>query len=133
MTSRDRVLTAFAHEEPDRVPVWCGASDEFWAKAKAELGKDDESLRQFFGDDFRRVRAGYAGPVFPLRHSQATCRTVFGVEREGYGYGQPIDHPLANATLTEIHACPWPDPARVDATGLRETALAWQGESAITN
>ena len=37
LTSRERVLTAFAHEEPDRVPTWCGASEEFWAKAKTEL------------------------------------------------------------------------------------------------
>lgn len=34
MNSRERVLTAFEHQEPDRVPCWCGASEEFWAKAK---------------------------------------------------------------------------------------------------
>jgi uroporphyrinogen decarboxylase len=32
------VLCAFAHEEPDRVPRWCGASPEFIAKAKLQLG-----------------------------------------------------------------------------------------------
>ena len=37
MTSRERVLTTFAHQEPDRVPRWCGAQPEFWAKAKREL------------------------------------------------------------------------------------------------
>lgn len=26
MTSRERVLTAFAQREPDRVPAWCGGS-----------------------------------------------------------------------------------------------------------
>ena len=41
MTPRERVLTAFAHEVPDRVPRWCGASPEFIAKAKRELGIDD--------------------------------------------------------------------------------------------
>ena len=126
------MLTAFAHEEPDRVPVWCGASDEFWAKAKMELGKDDEALLQFFGDDFRRVRAGYAGPEFPLQHPQATYRTVFGIEREGLGYGQPMEHPLANATLEAIHAYAWPDSGWVDVmSGLRETAQAWGGQYAI--
>ena len=30
-------LAAFRHEESDRVPRWCGASSEFWAKAKAAL------------------------------------------------------------------------------------------------
>jgi uroporphyrinogen decarboxylase len=37
MTSRERVLTAFALEEPDRVLRWCGASPEFIAKAKSRL------------------------------------------------------------------------------------------------
>ena len=37
LTSKERVLTVFRHEEPDRVPAWCGASPEFWEKAKAEL------------------------------------------------------------------------------------------------
>ena len=35
MTPRERVLTAFAHQEPDQVPRWCGASPEFVEKAKA--------------------------------------------------------------------------------------------------
>ena len=79
MNSRERVLTAFAHEEPDRVPRWCGASPEFCTKAKRLLQlEDDESLRVRFGDDFRRVWARYAGPGFPLLPG-ATCRTVFGV------------------------------------------------------
>ena len=28
MNSRERVLAAFAHTEPDRVPRWCGTSPE---------------------------------------------------------------------------------------------------------
>jgi uroporphyrinogen decarboxylase len=131
LSSRERVLTAFSHEAPDRVPAWCGASAEFWSKAKAQLALDDEELRRFFGDDFQRVHAGYAGPAIPLEHTGAVYRTVFGVEREGLGYGQPIDHPLAIATLNEIHAYPWPDPAWVDVIGLRDTAHAWNGEFAI--
>ncbi len=131
LSSKERVLTAFAHETLDRVPAWCGASEGFWTKAKAELGKDDEELRLFFGDDFRRVFAAYKGPDFPLRHPQATYRTIFGIEREGLGYGQPISNPLANATLDEIHAYPWPDPRWMDASGVRDAALAWQGEYAI--
>jgi hypothetical protein len=45
MTSRERVLAAFEHQEPDRVPAWCGASVEFWEKAKRDLQLDDEGLR----------------------------------------------------------------------------------------
>jgi len=116
MTARERVLAAFAHEEPDRVPAWCGSSAEFWAKAKRELGfaeDDDEGLRRRFGDDFRRVRAGYSGPIPDLPEG-VNSRTVFGVDRSGMGYGQPVSHPLAEATLEEVHAYPWPDPAWAD-------------------
>jgi len=80
MTSKQRVLTAFEHKEPDRVPCWCGSSPEFWDKAKRELSLDDEGLLQRFGDDFRRVFARYAGPEFPLS-PEASCRTPFGDER----------------------------------------------------
>jgi len=62
MTGRERLMTAVRHEEPDRVPAWCGASEEFWSKAKTALGLDDEALRRFLGDDFRRVFATYGGP-----------------------------------------------------------------------
>lgn len=130
MTSRERVLTAFAHREPDRVPAWCGASPEFWAKAKQELQLEDEALRVRFGDDFRRVSARYAGPEFPLSPGAAS-RTVFGVERHGMGYGQPLNHPLADATLAEIHDYAWPDPAWMEVSHLRAEALAHHGEYAI--
>ena len=66
MTPRERVLAAFRHEEPDRVPIWCGATQGFWAKAKRQLRLNEEDLRVRFGDDFRRVFARYAGPTSPL-------------------------------------------------------------------
>jgi len=131
LTSRERVLTAFDHREPDCVPRWCGASPGFWDKAKAELGLDDEGLRVRFGDDFRRVFAAYAGPEFPLTHPDATCRTPFGVERHGVGYGQPFSHPLADATLAQVHDYPWPDPTWMDVSHIRAEAERFGGQYAI--
>jgi len=130
MNSRQRVLAAFAHEEPDRVPAWCGASDEFWAKAKQELNLDDEGLRVRFGDDFRRVFARYAGPEIELPPG-INWQTPFGVQREGIGYGQPVSHPLANATLAEAHQYDWPDPRRMDVSKIQAEAAAYGGEYAI--
>ncbi|HEY3321318.1 MAG TPA: uroporphyrinogen decarboxylase family protein [Planctomycetota bacterium] len=130
MTSRDRVLTTFAHELPDRVPAWCGSSAEFWDKARRALKLDDEALRVHFGDDFRRVWPRYAGPEFPLQPG-ATCRTCFGVQRSGTGYGQPLNHPLENATLQQIHDYAWPDPKWMDVARLRDEALAWKRQYAI--
>ena len=130
LTSRQRVLLAFDHKQGDRVPAWCGSSVEFWEKAKRELGLDDEGLRLRFGDDFRRVFTRYVGPEFPLSEGAAS-RTVFGVERHGMGYGQPLSHPLAEATLKEVRDYPWPDPDWMDVSHIREEARAYQGEYAI--
>jgi hypothetical protein len=130
VTPRQRVLAAFEHQEPDRVPAWCGASPEFWENAKKRLNLDDEGLRLRIGDDFRRVMARYAGPEPPLSPG-AVSRTVFGVERHGLGYGQPMSHPLANAGLDEIHNYPWPDPAWMDVSHIRGEAEAHGGRYAI--
>jgi uroporphyrinogen-III decarboxylase len=103
---------------------------EFWEKAKNELALDDEALRIRFGDDFRRVFAKYIGPDLELSQG-VTSRTVFGVERRGMGYGQPTSHPLAEASLKEIHDYPWPDPQWMDVSAIRDEALAYSREFAI--
>jgi len=94
------------------------------------LGLDDEGLRRRFGDDFRRVYAQYVGPEFPLSPG-IKSRTVFGIERSGIGYGQPINHPLANASMTEVHKYPWPDPAWMDVSGIHADAEKYGGQYAI--
>jgi len=136
VTSRERVRAAFAHQELDRVPAWLGASPQFIDLALRQLGlPDEESFRVCVGDDFRRVYARYAGPAEMAPSSDlqpgATSRTPFAVQRRGYGYGQPLHHPLADATLHEIHAYPWPDPAWMNVSGVRQDALQHGGRYAI--
>jgi uroporphyrinogen decarboxylase len=131
LSSRDRVRAVFAHQEPDRVPLWFGLSAEFAGKACRELRLDDEGLRLRLGDDFRRLRAPYRLPT-PDLPAGATCRTLFGVDRQGLGYGQPLAHPLAQATTVQaIHDYPWPDAACVDVSNLRQEARAWAGRYAV--
>jgi len=130
MNSRQRVLTTFEHRQPDRVPCWCGASEEFWAKARRELGLDDEALRRRLGDDFRRVFARYAGPAQQLR-PDATSITPFGIQREGIGYGQPTSHPLAHASPADVRAYPWPDPQWMDCSQIRAEAESYDGRYAV--
>jgi len=138
MNSRERVLAVFAGDIPDQVPAWLGASPEWKALAKARAGlATDEALALYVGDDFRRVYAKYAGPPAcspdrAFHHPEATARTPFGVERTGYGYGQPVEHPLAHArTIADIERFPWPDPAWLDVSGIRDEALSWGGQFAI--
>lgn len=131
MTSKERVLTVFAHQEPDRVPRWCGASPEFWGKAKRTLGLDDEGLRQRLGDDFRRVYSRYTGPEHTLLPG-ATWQSPFGIQRRGIGFGQPMSHPLKNVkTPREVLDYPWPDPEWMDVSHIREEASIYSGNYAI--
>lgn len=118
MNSKERVLRTFQFTEPDRVPCWLGASPEFITKAMEELDLNtEEELRLLFGDDFRRVCAAYVHP-----DPQNEGKTPYGIKREGYGYGQAANHPLANATLEEIWNYQWPDPKNVDISNYRQEA-----------
>ncbi|MCX5642043.1 MAG: hypothetical protein NTY10_02200 [Candidatus Omnitrophica bacterium] len=136
MNCRERVLASFKHIEPESVPAWLGASPEFRETAKIYLGLEkDEDLSVRLGDHFRRVFAKYAGPEhaspsFNLEPG-ATYRTPFNVARYGYGYGQPLSHPLANATIPEIDKYPWPDPKWMDVSGIRAEALKYDRQYAI--
>ncbi len=129
MTSRERVMAVFSGELPDRVPAWCGMSDEFRAKALAELDTDEEGLLRTVGDDFRRVFAEYRLPQPAAEDGRV--RTIFGIEREGLGYGQPVSHPLADAAIDDVHAYPWPTADCVDVSGMRSAIEAWGGAYAI--
>ena len=131
MNSKERVLATFENKSTDRPPCWCGASDEFWEKAKKETGLNDEEVLQRLGDDFRRVFARYGGPSVPLKYNGSTYRSVFGVERDGVGYGQPLHHPLAEATIQDIEDYPWPNPQWMDASKVREEAQKYDGQYAI--
>lgn len=137
MTSKERVLAAFEHAEPDCVPAWLGASPEFRQMARNALAlPSDESLSLYLGDDFRRVYAQFAGPKHAdpydnLQHPDATYRTPFGIERHGYGYGMPLDRPLRDATLAQVHEYPWPDPEWMDVSHIRDEALQYGGRYAI--
>jgi uroporphyrinogen decarboxylase len=130
MTSRERVLMAFDHREPDRPPCWCGASPEFWQKSKAALELDDEGLRTRFGDDFREILPAYTKPVPGT--TPGSWVTHFGVERAGYGYGQAVTHPLADATTEqEVLLYPWPTSESVDVSHVLPCARQHRGDFAI--
>src|ERR1017187_9226451 len=124
MNSRERVMSAFAHEEPDRVPCWCDASTEFWDNAKAKLGLDDEGLRLRIRDDFRRVAPKWNPP----KDAAGVARGMFGIHRSGVGLGISDTHPLASATLQQVHDYAWPDVAHVDVSHMRQEAMKYQGQ-----
>ena len=137
LTSRERVLTTYRHEEPDHVPCWLGASPEWKALACSYLDlSGDEALLRHLGDDFRRVFSSYVGPAErspdQLLSPKATWRSPFGIERHGYGWGMPLTPPLLkDAPLAEVQAYPWPDPDWLDVSQIGREARQWGGEYAI--
>ncbi|VGO18862.1 uroporphyrinogen decarboxylase family protein [Pontiella sulfatireligans] len=131
MTSRERVLAAYDHQPFDRTPVWCGMSDAFCLKARRELGLSEEGLLERFHDDFRTVRARYAGPQVTFSDPDVHTRTVFGIERKGIGWGHGISIPLRDVGLEEVERYEWPDPAWMEVSHLREEIGCWEGQYAV--
>jgi hypothetical protein len=121
MTSRERVLTAFARQEPDRVPINYAANPDIDLRLKKHFGlaeSDAEGLLRALGVDFRSVGPRFVGPK---RHADIPSRNVLvdewgihrrRVEHETGGYWDYCDFPLREATLEEIEA--WPLPSADD-------------------
>ncbi|HUS80735.1 MAG TPA: hypothetical protein VM283_05660, partial [Armatimonadota bacterium] len=63
MTSKERVLTACRHEQPDRVPLQVYLTPEIDALLREHFGGRD--LHQALGVDLRGVNAPYRGEIRP--------------------------------------------------------------------
>jgi uroporphyrinogen decarboxylase len=134
MTSRERVLTCFARQEPDRVPVDYDANPGIDLRLKQHFGlagDDHEGLLQALGVDFRRVRAPFVGPQ---RHAVIPGRSVdeWGihrrwVEHESGGYWDYCDFPLQNATEEEVAAWPLPSPDDYDYSQIAGDCRRYDG------
>lgn len=119
MSSKERALTAFAHQKPDRVPINYLSNPGIDLRLKAHYGlaaDDDEGLRRKIGVDFRRIDAPYIGPQL---HADVPERQVdmWGIHRrwiehESGGYWDYCDFPLKEASLDLIEN--WPMPSADD-------------------
>lgn len=149
MTSRDRVLCALNHEEPDRVPIFFGTSGvttmntAAYDRFKAHLGLrtqtqsfwralqyatlDEEVMAQFHSDG----RPLIPGPApSALNQDLAPDRFVdaWGIawqSQPGNHYYDIARHPLCDASVDDLNHYDWPDlvhPSRF--TGLKEKARA---------
>ena len=139
MDSKERVLTTFAGQEPDRVPVNYNANPGIDRRLKDHfrLGPDDdEGLRRALGVDFRHVGATYLGPKL---HDDIPERGVtvddWGkhrrwIEHETGGYWDYCDFPLRDADEATVADWPMPSPDDFDYTGIRERCTTY-GEYCI--
>ena len=130
-TSRQRVVTALSHQEPDRVPFDCSFSYHAYQRLEEYLGyrasqevlPGNVSLSVRPPVDFLRelqVDLFYIGlsrspstPSFEL--GKETYTDEWGVKfrriENPTGMTYEVDeHPLANATVKDLQDYPWPDP-----------------------
>ena len=145
MTSRERVLKALNHEEPDRVPIDIGStansftkglfmdlkkhfgitSDDFVPRPDENAPFYNDDLLEALGGDFRHV---FIMPSKKIDYSPRADGTVVNdwgiIKREVDGMYQQCGYPLEHAeTVEEILAYDWPDPdeaARYE--GIRQRA-----------
>ena len=139
MTSRERVLTTFNHQEPDKIPIDLGSMvvQSIHRDAHAELKKHlgitggqeavisivsqcavvDPRLQEKFQTDIIGFDA--KGPsTFELKittdeKGYSVFTDEWGVVRAcppGGFYYDIIDSPLKNPTLSDLEKYPWPDP-----------------------
>ncbi|MCP3920228.1 MAG: uroporphyrinogen decarboxylase [bacterium] len=151
LSSRERVLRALAHEEPDRVPLDMALTVDVYHALRAHLGLPAEPGKKsgLWTEvsssmdllDAMGVDIYYTGLGAPVDWTPRTGRDglVYDewrigrtkVERDDGGYyWEMAEHPLAGATLSDIEEFPWPDPddpGRID--GLREKILAAKEEA----
>jgi uroporphyrinogen decarboxylase len=138
LTPRERVLTALAHEEPDRVPIVIGVSNatgikmapyrelkalagidapDAWLYDWPELGTasvDEATMRRLHGD-VRGVLDREPAAVMERNRTRPTHSDYInswgsGAVEIAPGDWFPMIEPLAEATaIDEIECFPWPD------------------------
>ncbi len=137
MTSRERVLTACRHEEPDRVPLQTYLTPEIRQQLNDHFG--DRDILRALGVDFRGVNAPYRGELKPGpgMPGEADHYDMWGIgytraEYRGGAYSEASELPLAELTsLGEVESYPWPSADDYDFSGLEEACEALS-EFAVT-
>jgi uroporphyrinogen decarboxylase len=139
MTSKQRVLTAVSHRQPDRVPVDYGAHPRVNEALRRHLGlADDADLLRVLEVDLRGVGPAIKWQASPVAYADPTKRvTADGlyIDLWGVGFrraetptGEYIDiayHPLKDLqTLDELDAHEYMDPDGWDYSGVRAAAEA---------
>ncbi len=129
MNSRQRVLTAIDHCEPDRLPITFDATPEVIRALQHHFGVGTrDALWDALHADTRLVGADHH-----YRHIRTEGDVSFnywgiGSRLQPYGggvYSEPCVFPLATAeTISEIEAYDWPTPDELSFDSIRETKAA---------
>lgn len=143
MNSRERVLTALAHQEPDRVPVTLGGAassftDAAYFQLKDYLGIKgdikpyryghtgtyyDDRILAALGIDYRYLMLTYPDDSHLTYLPDGSFIDHWGIRREERdGYVSRVGHPLAGASVEDLEDYPWPFPSPRLAEGIQDRA-----------
>ncbi len=152
MTSRERVLRALSHKEPDRVPIDIGGkacnmtsktlfrikdhfgitSDDIWNRPFESAAFYNDEVVERLGSDFRHIflmpsdlETLQKGDDGIIRLSEdGTISNEWGFQYKFIdGMSTIVNAPLAEAEISDIATYPWPDPKAPGRTaGLVERA-----------
>jgi len=127
MTSKQRVVSAINHIQPDRVPIDLRFAPELFDKLKQELQMNEREMWEWIGQDVFTVRPEFKNSASDIFYADPTI----AVDENGYYvdiyhvsfrqvntgfqvYIEPADQPPLKDinTIREIDSFPWP---KVDA------------------
>jgi len=142
MTSRERVITALEHREPDRVPFDCTFGYEGYLRLKKFLGLKTEKevypssswlsisapieLLQELNIDLLYIGLGKSKSIPVFEYGMDTYTDEWGVEYRKIQHANGIYYDFANrvlgdATISDLDDYPWPDPTNPELSeGLEE-------------
>ena len=129
-TSRERVRTSLAWQEPDRVPIQTYLTPEVRAKLKAHF--KDRDVLECLGVDFRTVNPPYRGKVRPREDGIRYDIWGAGYRRVEHGsagaYDEAVVLPLADLkTMDDVACYPWPSADDFDYPAILESCARHEG------
>jgi len=146
LTSRERVLRALNHQEPDRVPIDLGGyqsgittyaygrlkeklritSPTQIMERNQQLAEIEEEVLQRFGVDTRYVFLQPSSSWDPQERPDNSYRGEWGTrwrKPESSFYYDPVEFPLTSASIKDLETYSWPDSDDLSRVqGLREKA-----------
>ncbi|MDT8389899.1 MAG: uroporphyrinogen decarboxylase family protein [Lentisphaeria bacterium] len=120
LTSKERARAFFRGEETDRVPINMAWNPLIRKRVMAHFGAEtSHELMAALGVDFMGVGARYAGPELFPKIPNRQVNPIYGwrtrwIEHGSGGYWDYCDFPLATATVDDIAAWPFANPADFD-------------------
>lgn len=135
MTSRERVLAALRHEQPDRVPRDFWAEPPAWNRLLAHTGlKHKSQLLEDLGIDVRHLEVSSA----PERDIGGGVLQNFWGERfvqQPTPWG-PMRHDVKGAlaqasSLSDLEAFDWPTPDCIDRSGLAQQCQEFEQHALV--